>query len=110
MPILPQTSSPLSSCSLTLQSRMNPSAEGASAPSAEVIGDYREYELQQEEATEQTELYTSGMHHVNQIIIRLMACLSLAKGYCAYIQWKFSTTPTRSRRHHGTIRSFVLIV
>ena len=88
---------------------MNPSAEGASASSAEVIGECRAYALPELEVAEQSELYTCGMQHLNQVIL-LMACLSLAKGSCFQTQWKFSTTPTISRRHHGTIRSFVLIV
>ena len=93
----------------TSPSRMNPSAEGASASSAEVIGECRAYASQQLEVTEQSELYTCSNQHVNQVIM-FMACLSLANCSCVQTQWKFSTTPTVSRRHHGIIRSFILIV
>ena len=59
---------------------MNPSAEeGASAPSAEGIGECRAYALQQLEAAEQSELYTRGMQHLNQVIL----FMSLVKGSCA---------------------------
>ena len=47
--------------SLSSPSRTNSSAEGASAPSAEVIGECRAYALQQLEVAEQSELYTCGM-------------------------------------------------
>ena len=71
---------------------MNPSAEGASAPSAEVVGECSAYALQQLEVAKQRELYTCGMQHLNQVIL-FMACLSLAKGSCVQTQWKFSTKP-----------------
>jgi len=62
---------------------MNPSAkEGASAPSVEVIRECCVYALHQLEDAEESELYTCGMHHLNQIIL-FRASLSLAKGFCA---------------------------
>jgi len=59
---------------------MNPSAEGASAPSAEIIGECRAYELQQLEVAEQSVLYTCGMQHLNHVNLFIHCVLVIRKG------------------------------
>ena len=94
--------------SLKSPSRINPSAEeGVSAPSAEVIGECRVHAVQEHEVAELSELYTYATLEANHIFLEY---LSLAKGCCSQTQWKLSTTPPRSKRHHGTIRSCMLIL